>query len=503
MPFIVFDNVSTVIRGQTVLKEISWQIEPHQNWVIVGPNGAGKSSLLKIILGRLYYRGHFRMAEGLRKRTRLVSFDRHTHLIRGETERDQSRYFSGRLDEGILTPAALIHSSAGTKGHPDSVRDIVALLDIGNILDREIRQLSTGEMRKVLIAEALMTEPELLILDEPFDGIDRESARLLIRFTDHLIESGIQVILVTHRFEEIPSRLTHALCLQNGRIFRQGPIEILRNKRLITKLYPVHSKAVSFTENTSIPGSTGIGDSFSALIRMKNVCVAHGRTKILDHIDWEVHPGENWLICGPNGAGKSTLIRLITADEPQAYANEIELFGKKRGTGESIWEIKQKIGLISSEFQIRYRGAATPMSAFQVVLSGFFDSVGLYRNASSAQRQIAGQWLQRIGMAQYGERIFAHLSYGEQRMILIARAMVKSPVLLILDEPFEGLDYANRRMLLNLIDDIGINTPTGIIYVTHRKDRLDCITHRFDFVPDKTGGYRIVQRRNRGERDKF
>ena len=189
------------------------------------------------------------------------------------------------------------------------------------------------------------------------------------------------------------------------------------------------------------------------------------------------------------------MIRLITADEPQAYANEIYLFGKRRGTGESIWDIKQKIGLISSEFQIRYQGTGVPITAFQVVLSGFFDSVGLFRNATEVQRRIAGQWLRRVAMEEYGERAFAHLFYGEQRMVLIVRAMVKSPAMLILDEPFEGLDYANRRMLLDLIDDIGKSTDTSIIYVTHQRDRLDCITHRIEFVPRETGGYRVIKQK--------
>jgi len=143
----------------------------------------------------------------------------------------------------------------------------------------------------------------------------------------------------------------------------------------------------------------------------------------------------------------------------------------------------------------RYQGTGAPITAFQVVLSGFFDSVGLFRNATEVQRRIAGQWLRRIGMEEYGERAFARLSYGEQRMVLIVRAMVKSPAMLILDEPFEGLDYANRQMLLDLIDDIGKNTETSIIYVTHQRDRLDCITHRMEFVPRETGGYRLIRQK--------
>ena len=496
MSLIVFSKLNTIVRGKTVLKDISWAIEPCQNWVIVGPNGAGKTSLLNIILGKLYYRGDFFIAAGLRERTSHVSFDRHSALIRKETEKDHARYFSGRLNEGLVTPSSLLRDSAEAAGnHPDRALEVIELLDIHGFLNREIRRLSTGEMRKVLIADALIAQPELLILDEPYEGLDPKSARSLIRLTDHLMASGIQVLLVTHRFEEIPARITHALCLKNGMIFRKGPAGILREKQLITDLYPVRHSRAPITEEIRTPVSTVFDDASTILVRMTDVSVIHGRTPVLDHIDWQVNKGENWYISGPNGAGKTTLIRLITADEPQAYANEIHLFGRRRGTGESIWDIKQKIGLISSEFQIQYRGTGAPMTAFEVVLSGFFDSIGLFRHASEVQRRIAGQWLRRVAMEEYGERDFARLSYGEQRMVLIVRAMVKSPAMLILDEPFEGLDHANRRMLLDLIDDIGKNTATGIIYVTHQRDRLDCITHRIEFVPGETGGYRLIQQK--------
>ncbi|MGD9972185.1 MAG: ATP-binding cassette domain-containing protein [Desulfatirhabdiaceae bacterium] len=495
MSLIIFNKLDSVIRGKTVLTDISWEIKPGQNWVIVGPNGAGKTSLLKIILGKLYYRGDFSIAEGLRERTRYVSFERHSALIRREADKDHSRYFSGRLDDGLVTPASLLKASAEAIGNPDRVRELIALLDIGRIFNREIRQLSTGEMRKLLIADALMAQPQLLILDEPYDGLDAQSARSLIQLTDHVMASGIQVLLVTHRFEEIPARITHALCLKDGRIFRKGPAGMLHEKQLTSDLYPVKNLTAQFPEAIKAPAGTVFDDASPTLIRMTDVSVIYGKTPVLDHIDWQVKKGENWVIAGPNGAGKSTLIRLITADEPQAYANEIHLFGRRRGTGESIWDIKQKIGLISSEFQIRYQGTGAPITAFQVVLSGFFDSVGLFRNATDVQRRIAGLWLRRVGMEEYGERAFARLSYGEQRMVLIVRAMIKSPAMLILDEPFEGLDYANRQMLLDLIDDIGKNTETSIIYVTHQRDRLDCITHKLEFVPRATGGYRLVRQK--------
>jgi molybdate transport system ATP-binding protein len=189
---------------------------------------------------------------------------------------------------------------------------------------------------------------------------------------------------------------------------------------------------------------------------------------------------------GPNGAGKTLMLSLIAADNPQAYSNEIYLFGKRRGSGESIWDIKRRIGMVSSEFQVRYR---KHMSAFEVVLSGFFDSVGLYRRSSPAQREIAREWMATLRLNDMAERSFDQLSYGEQRMVLLARCMVKSPLLLILDEPCQGLDSANRKTILDLIDFVGKNNQSHILYVTHHMNEIpSCITHtlRFDKLPAGT-----------------
>jgi molybdate transport system ATP-binding protein len=205
------------------------------------------------------------------------------------------------------------------------------------------------------------------------------------------------------------------------------------------------------------------------------VVVKYGDVTILNRLDWTVRRGENWAIIGPNGSGKSTLLSLINADHPQAYANEIYLFGQRRGSGEDIWEIKKHIGMVSSELQIRYKHDIT---AHDVVASGFFDSTGLYRHLNREQRGQVQRWLDFFGIADLSDRIFTRLSYGERRMILLARAMVKSPELLILDEPCQGLDRKNRRLLLEMIEMIGQTTDTTLLYVTHFEEEIPSCVNR-------------------------
>jgi len=197
---------------------------------------------------------------------------------------------------------------------------------------------------------------------------------------------------------------------------------------------------------------------------------------VISGLDWTVRKGENWAVSGPNGSGKTTLMGLIAADHPQAYANDIALFGKKRGSGESIWEIKHRIGLLSPEFQAGYRPA---ISVLEAVISGFFDSVGLYRFPEEEQIAAARRWVDRVGLTGLADRPLDRLSYGEKRLALLARSMVKAPRLLILDEPCQGLDPANRGAILSIVDEIGRSPYTQIIFITHHSEEIPtCTTHR-------------------------
>jgi molybdate transport system ATP-binding protein len=214
---------------------------------------------------------------------------------------------------------------------------------------------------------------------------------------------------------------------------------------------------------------TAIETTSDSLVELKHATVAYGDHVVFKDLTWTVRRGENWAVVGPNGSGKTTLLGLITGDNLQAYANEVYLFGKRRGEGESIWDIRRRLGVVSPELQLQYRH---PVPAREVILSGFFDSIGLYRKATEEQVALADQWLEFLGMTDRADRPFNRLSYGEKRLMLIVRAMVKSPELLILDEPCQGLDRSNREMVLALMQSIGNRGSTGLIYITHHQEEL-------------------------------
>jgi molybdate transport system ATP-binding protein len=288
------------------------------------------------------------------------------------------------------------------------------------------------------------------------------------------MDEGMQIILVTHRFEEILRPVTHVLCLKDCKVFLQGARDEVLKPENFDRLYNRKGLvAISLPrhENGEEAPQEGKPEVF---VDMKNTTIKYGDTPVLEDLHWAMKRGENWAIVGPNGAGKTTLLSLIIGDNPQAYANEIYLFGKRKGSGESIWDIKRRIGVVSSELQIHYRKR---MKARDVVLSGFFDSIGLYRECSAEQLAAAEQWIKLLGIA-YGSEWYDQLSYGQRRMVLLARSTVKSPTLLILDEPCQGLDRANRGIILDLIDHIGRETKTHVLYATpHQDDIPSCITH--------------------------
>jgi molybdate transport system ATP-binding protein len=329
-------------------------------------------------------------------------------------------------------------------------------------------------MRKLLIARALSLDPELLVLDEAFDGLDAASRRRFAVLVDRLMGEGLQMLVISHRRSEIPAGITHVVALDAGRIVFAGPLSEWRGRDLETPgLGEIPEDRLS-TLHCEVSGGEEI-------IRLEGVTVRYGGRIVFRDLDWKVRSGENWMLSGPNGAGKTTLVRLVSGDHPQAYSNRIFLFGRRRGSGETIWEIRNRIGLVSADLQVRYR---RQLIGLDVVASGFFDSIGLYRRAAKSQYEQASRWMARLCIPHLAEPRFDRMSTGERRMVLLARAMVKKPDLLILDEPCQGLDARHRRCFLDVVDRIAACSRTTLLYITHHGDeRPRCISHELHLPP--------------------
>jgi molybdate transport system ATP-binding protein len=481
------ENVTIRVREKFILSDTSWEIKKNQNWAVLGPNGSGKSSLVGALKGDVpIVKGKITRSYSNADQELFgyVSLELHQRLIALEKDLDEARFFSGRMDTFAKAGQTILSADyRGDVEAPDFDR-IVKNLEIGYLLNRGIRFLSTGEMQKVLIARALMKSPRLLILDEPFEGLDVRSKERLREMITRLMDEGVQVILVTHRFEEILPNITHVFCVKDCKVFLQGERDRVLTEENINRLYHKKRSVISSLPPQEEGGEAQRKGRPEVLVDLRNTTVKYGDTLVLDNLNWTMKQGENWAIVGPDGAGKTTLLSLIIGDNPQAYANEIYLFGKRKGSGESIWDIKKRIGAVSSELQIHYRKR---IRVYDVVLSGFFDSIGLYRKYTAEQRSKAQKWMKLLGIRD-GSEWYDQLSYGQKRMALLARSMVKSPTLLILDEPCQGLDKSNRKLVLELIDYIGRETNTHILYVTHHEDEIPpCVTHVLRLERPETG----------------
>jgi molybdate transport system ATP-binding protein len=465
------EAVTLRVGRRRLLAGTSWEIRAGQQWVLAGPNGAGKTSLAGALVGRVpVVAGRRRLGAGATSglRTAMLTFD----LLRREAlralNREEARTFTGHPADDFTVARFLEVSGGGTEGEGWARR-----LGLKHLLARPLAALSNGERRQVVILQALRQRPHLMVLDEPFEGLDAAAHGRIRALLDSLLETGTQVVLITHRREEIPPRMTHLIHLAGERVTYCGPLAAAPEE--------VFSGAAGQAPPclpAGLPQGAGVsGDARpQELVRMEGVRVAFGAREILRDLNWRMRRGEHWGICGSNGAGKTTLLKLICGDHPQAYANRVHVFGQPRGSGESIWELKAPIGMVGPELQVAYRGA-TPCG--DVILSSFFDSSGLYRHPTPAQREAARRWAMNFGVAHLMGQPFQTASSGEQRLVLIARAMVKVPTLLLLDEPCQGLDGANRARVLGAVEAIAARGLTGVVYVTHREDEWPaCITHR-------------------------
>ncbi|MGB5987274.1 MAG: ATP-binding cassette domain-containing protein [Desulfobacterales bacterium] len=476
-PLLTLKGVSIRLRERRVVRDLDWILRQGEHWAVLGPNGAGKSSFARGLTGELaVVAGRIERHGGRSAPSRMgyVSFERHQRLLVREAQADPAREFSGNHQGYTRTADILDAPDEATAVLGEEIAALIDTLALERIGARGIQQLSTGELRKVMITRCLTTRPEILILDEPFDGLDQPSRAMIRQMLSRIMGRGIAIVLITQRREELLPGLTHALVLNAGRAQFQGPLKDLPPETLAgTESNQSTQPAPRPPEPLVHPLRSAAQDS--PIIRMDRVTVRYGSAVIFNNLTWIVRRHEHWAVVGPNGAGKSTLMALIAADHPQAYANRIELFGRQRGSGESIWEIKQRIGMVSFEQQVRYQ---TSITAFQVILSGFFDSVGLYRRASSDQMQQARASVRRLNLGALASRPFNQLSHGERRLVLLARAVVKTPQVLILDEPCQGLDPLNRQRVLAQVERIA-KAGSQLIFVTHHLRELpSVITHQ-------------------------
>lgn len=460
-----------------ILKLDTLRLNAGESWAFVGSNGSGKSALARALAGELPQLEGTRQSDFTRI-TRL-SFEQLQKLVSDEWQRNNTDLLSPDEDDTGRTTAEIIQDEV-----KDPVRcaHLAAQFGIDHLLSRRFKYLSTGETRKTLLCQALMANPDLLILDEPFDGLDVASRQQLAELLGELHGDGLTLVLVLNRFDEIPDFVQFAGVLADCTLTETGERKALLQQALIAQL--AHSEklgAITLPEPDAPAARHALDDS-QPLIQLNDGVVSYNDQPIIHHLSWTVNPGEHWQIVGPNGAGKSTLLSLVTGDHPQGYSNDLTLFGRRRGSGETIWDIKKHIGYVSSSLHLDYRVSTTVRN---VILSGYFDSIGIYQAVSDKQHKLVQQWLDILGLdSRTADSPFHSLSWGQQRLALIVRALVKHPTLLILDEPLQGLDPLNRQLIRRFVDVLISEGETQLLFVSHHaQDAPDCITHRLIFVP--------------------
>ena len=453
---------------------INLHIEKGEQIAIVGDNAAGKSRLVEVLTGHYPLLLNEVQFDFSPSKSSLVSDNlKYISFRDSYGEQDGTYYYQQRWNQHDIaedTPKVgqLLKSNTFSQ-----------MFHLDELADKYIISLSSGELRKFQMAKALATNPRILILDNPFIGLDAQTRRDFRNLLETLTrEANMLVILVLSKRDDIPDFITHVLPVEGLRLLPKMRLEEYR-KQYAAIPRPELSEEIKdwiadlpvreLKESDFYPHNGG------EILRFRDVGIRYGERTILQPLNWTVHEGERWALSGPNGSGKSTLLSLVCADNPQAYACNIELFGHRRGTGESIWQIKKHIGYVSPEM---HRAYLKDIPSIDVVASGLSDSVGLYVRPKPEQKQTCLDWMRVFGVDGVADRSFLQLSSGEQRLCLLARAFVKDPELLILDEPLHGLDDRNRSLVRQIIKQFCLRKHKTLVMVTHYQEELpDCITH--------------------------
>jgi len=479
-PLFSMQQLALSYRAKPALQGINWEWNPGEHWAILGANGAGKTSLASIISGeQIRFAGRFERSQTLQDGgTAYVCFERGRQLCERDQKLDTAEFESSAHDIGTQV-RDLLPSCESNAVDRDA---IIALLDMHDILDRGLRYISTGQMRKALLASALLRKPALLILDSPLDGLDVLTQQRLSEALDNVITKIPAVLTLCRSPEDIPAACTHLMLLERGRMVAAGKTDAVLNSsegRLALQAPLLEFGAPPKTVRSAA------ADRSTPTIELENVSVSFGDLCVFQALDWRMSSQHHSVIAGPNGCGKSTLLDLLTGDNHKAYGQNVSLFGKRRGSGESVWDIKARFGRVDARMQFSVPNGSTVEA---VVLSGFFDSIGLRDRPSDLQRAGARQWLTALGLDKQQKTEFHTLSFGLQRLALLARAMVKDPAILLLDEATLSLDPGHRRLLLEAVDHVIDQGNCQLLFVSHTVGELPrCINQALQFEPREDG----------------
>ena len=417
-----------------------------------------------IVIAGLNASGKTRMVEEMRRRmgsdnVRYVAFCDTYGTATDRSYYLQQRWNQHDIDEetprvGEALERSFLLSGSDSVERRQYQQYLYELTGMQPLLDKYVITLSSGELRKMQLVKTLMARPSTLILDNPYIGLDSKAREMLSTQLLQLKEQGMQLYLVIARPGEIPPFADEIIWTTPESQFNA-----------------THPSALA----SSMPVSTN-QTSARPIVELHDVSIRYGDRTILNHLSWTINEGEHWALSGRNGSGKSTLLSLISADNPQAYACDIALFGHQRGSGESIWDIKRRIGYVSPEL---HRSYLRNLPLISIVASGLKDTVGLYSRYDEAEKQQCVRWMQRFGLEGLQQRSFLQVSSGEQRLALVCRAFVKNPDLLILDEPMHGLDLQRQQLTKDIIDEYCHQPTKTLIMVSHYEEELPtCIDHR-------------------------
>ncbi len=454
-PIAVIEGLSASDGGAKVLSDINFTLNKDDCLAIVGPVGSGKTTLAKALSGRLFRTGTVYFKSRTNRVHPSILLVEQQHHFKNRSNM-QDFYLQQRFNSADAGDAYTIREELS---HEDEVPLAywLGFFMLDHLRDKPLVTLSNGENKRLQLVKSVLRDPDWLILDNPFLGLDVEGREILANCLEKLRENSISFILINSP-AALPACVNRVIYLENGRAAWDGPVSAYESFRKVDKFI------FNQTVMDDLITSAHVFESFQQAVLLRNVTIQYGKKVILSDITWEVRSGDRWALSGPNGAGKSTLLSLITADNPQAYSQDIILFDRRRGTGESIWDIKKRIGYVSPELHVYFR---EPANVFNVVGSGLFDTLGVYKKISEDQHQRIALCLEVFGISHLADRMFQQISTGEQRMVLLARALVKNPPLLILDEPCQGLDEEQIQRVKEILDYICSNTQTTLIYVSH------------------------------------